>query len=354
MGRVSPPPGIPAKDVGGATVLPGLIDLQVNGLGGLEVHRANGSTLAEIARTAVRLGCTSLLPTQISAGPEAYVQLAAALASVPSGGARILGVHIEGPFLDAGHPGAHPQDALRPPSVDETRRLLEYFEGRVRVWTLAPELPGAGEVIGLLVESGVVVSAGHSGVGFDEARSWFRHGVALVTHLFNAMSGLDHREPGLAAAALLDPQVRFSVIADGHHSHPDMVRLAYRIGGERLILITDAVAPAGAPDGAYTVAGQSVESRGGIVRLPNGRLAGSALRAVDAVKNLARYAGVSIAEASIAMTSRPADVLGLPDLGRLSEGCVADLLMLDEDDDLVETWVGGQPVYQRSDNGASS
>ncbi|MGD2052083.1 MAG: N-acetylglucosamine-6-phosphate deacetylase [Acidimicrobiia bacterium] len=347
VGRVSSPPGTPTTDLGGATVLPGLVDLQVNGLGGTEVYRADRAGLVDITRTAARLGCTSLLLTQISGDPESYVELAAALGEAPDGGARILGVHLEGPYLDPGHPGAHPRDALRPPNADEARLLLSHFGDRVRVWTLAPELPGAEQVVDLLLESGVVVSAGHSGATFDEARSWFRRGVTLVTHLFNAMSGLDHREPGLAAAALLDAEVSFSVIADGHHASPEMVRLAHRLGRERLILITDAVAPAGAPDGTYTVAGQEVRAADGTVRLPGGRLAGSVLRPLDAVKNLARFTGLSIAEASVAMTSRPADLLGLPELGRLAEGCVADFLVLDDGEELAETWINGRPVHRR-------
>jgi N-acetylglucosamine-6-phosphate deacetylase len=170
----------------------------------------------------------------------------------------------------------------------------------------------------------------------------------MVTHLFNAMTGLHHRCPGLAAAALADDRVHFSIIADGHHAHPGMVELAHRLGGHRLVLVTDAVAPAGAPDGSYLVAGRPVTAQDGVVRLPDGTLAGSALGALDAVKNYARFAGLTLGEAVGAMSARPAEVLGLEDLGRLHEGAHADFLILDDRDDLVETWVRGKPEYTRA------
>lgn len=344
-GRVSPPAGVRERDLAGATVLPGLIDLQVNGLGGAEVHAADATALETILRAAPRLGCTSLLLTQVSAGRDDYCGLASALEALPEVGARVLGIHLEGPFLDPAHPGAHLPDALRLPNLAETMDILALMGGRVRLWTLAPELPGAGELIDVLCDAGVVVAAGHSGLSYEEARSWFRRGVSMVTHLFNAMRSLHHRRPGLAAAALLDDRVRFSLIADGQHSHPAMVELARRLGGERLILVTDAVAPAGAPDGDYTVGGRPVTSKGGVVRLADGTLAGSALAALQAVRNFADFTSLSIAEASTAMTSRPADLLRLDDLGRLHEGAYADFLIVDGQGGLAETWVRGRPEH---------
>lgn len=345
VGRVSPPAGLPDRDLAGVMVLPGLIDLQVNGLGGMEVHGADAAALNTITRAAACLGCTSLLFTLISTEPGGFSRLAAGLEATAVAGARVLGVHVEGPFINPAHPGAHPPDALRVPSRAETADALSLLGRRVRLWTLAPELPGAGEVIQLLREAGVVVAAGHSGLDYEGACRWFGRGVSMVTHLFNAMTGLQHRRPGLAAAALLDHRVRFSIIADGHHAHPAMVRLAQRLGGDRLILVTDAAAPAGAPDGTYTVGGRPVSAKGGVVRLADGTLAGSALGALQAVDNYADFTGLSIAEASVAMTSRPADLLGEWDLGRLGEGALADFLILDEQGNLAETWIRGMPEY---------
>jgi N-acetylglucosamine-6-phosphate deacetylase len=260
-------------------------------------------------------------------------------------------VHLEGPFLDPAHRGAHSVEALRLPSRDEAAEALAHFQGRVRLWTLAPELPGASAVVDLLCEAGVVVAAGHSGLSHEEARSWFGRGISMVTHLFNAMTGLQHRSPGLAAAALLDDRVRFSIIADGHHAHPAMLELANRLGGHRLILVTDAVAPAGAPAGAYTVAGQLVVAEKGVVRLTDGSLAGTTLGALQAVRNYSAFTGVSVAEAAVAMTSRPADLLGERDLGRLGEGALADFLILDDQGVLLETWIRGKPEYVRRPGG---
>lgn len=348
VGRVG---GVSAKQdrgLSGALVLPGLIDLQVNGLGGEEVFGAPRSRLRRILGAAPATGCTGLLLTLVSAPRQIYEQLFRELAGLEeAGGARLLGIHLEGPYVNPEYRGAHPAAFVRPPDVEEARWLLQASGGSVRLWTLAPELPGAGALVELLLEQGVVTAAGHSGLGAEAARDWLDDGVRLVTHLFNAMPRLHHRHPGLAGAALAHPSIHFTLIADGHHVHPDLVRLAARLGEDRLVLITDATAAAAAPPGAYTLAGCRVISRDGRVELPGGRLAGSSLTALHAVRNLASWLGWPLEAAWLAMSERPAALLGREDLGRLVEGALADFVVLDSRGELHETWVGGRRVEAR-------
>jgi N-acetylglucosamine-6-phosphate deacetylase len=349
IGEFDAPSGARERDLGGRAVIPGLVDLQLNGFAGFEVQEAKPQALRTIVRELARGGCTSVLLTMISAPRERYERLGEALATMgqPEDGARVLGVHLEGPFLNPRYTGAHSPDLLRQPSAADAEELLEVMSGLVRLWTLAPELPGAAELIELLRSRGIVVAAGHSALSYDAALEWFRRGVALVTHLFNAMTPLHHRAPGLAAAALLDGHVRFSLIADGYHIDPACVRLAVRLGAERLILVTDAGGAASMPDGLYEVGGEPAQSENGAVRRPDGRLAGSALTALQALQNVCAWTGLSLSEALPAMTTRPADLLGRSDIGRLVPGAFADLVVLDDDGELLETQIGGKTVCLR-------
>jgi N-acetylglucosamine-6-phosphate deacetylase len=335
------------RDLEGGLVAPGLIDLQVNGLAGAEVYAATGDVLRVMARHAPSMGCTSFLATMMSAPRALYTKLFSAYAEMPqTTGARMLGIHLEGPYLNPSWRGAHSPEAVRNPSAEEVDGLLGEGDGAVKLWTLAPELPGADDVIDRLIEKNVRVAIGHSAASFSEANRWFDGGVGLVTHLFNAMPAFHHRDPGLVAATLLHPAIYFSVIVDGIHVDPPALDLAYRLGPSRLTLITDATAAAGATAGRCTVAGREVVVEDGAPRLPDGRLAGSALEALQGVRNLAQWTDASLVDALAAMAARPADILGLHDVGRLAEGAFADLLLLDDDGRLLETWVGGRTVHR--------
>jgi N-acetylglucosamine-6-phosphate deacetylase len=354
VGEVQAPPTSIQLDMAGASLVPGLVDLQVNGFAGVEVYEATPEALRTIVRELPRTGCTSVLLTMISASPERYVALLEALEAIESEavlGARVLGAHLEGPYLNPARAGAHPPQALRLPDPGEVRDLLERAGGRIRLWTIAPELPGSDAIVEPLLEEGVVVSAGHSTLSYAEAREWFDRGVSFVTHLFNAMAPFHHREPGLPGAALLDDRVRFGLIADGDHLSPATVRLVAALAASRLVLVTDAVAAAGAPDGELLVAGLPGRAEDGTVRRADGRLAGSTATALACVANLAAWGGLSAADAFDAMTRRPADVLGHSDLGRLEPGALADFLVLGEDGELRETWVGGSRVYANEPRG---
>jgi N-acetylglucosamine-6-phosphate deacetylase len=349
-GRVDAPAGAVELDLAGATLAPGLVDLQVNGFAGAEVYEATADALRTIVRELPRAGCTSAVLTMVSAPRGRYEALFDALEvieSAESAGARVLGLHLEGPYLNPAHAGAHPPEALRLPDAGEVRELLDRAGGRIKLWTIAPELRGSAAVVELLLERGVVVAAGHSALSYEEARGWFARGVSFVTHLFNAMAPFHHREPGLAGAALLDERVRFGLVADGHHLSSATVRLAAALAAPRLVLVTDAVAAAGTADGEFLVAGLPGRAEEGAVRRADGRLAGSAVTALEAVGNLAAWGGLSSAEAFDAMSRHPADVLRRPDLGRLEPGALADFLVLDGGGELCETWVGGSRVHTR-------
>lgn len=349
VGDVRAPSGSRERNLQGREVLPGLVDLQVNGCAGSEVYEASMEALRSILRALPRFGCTSVLPTMVSASEERYQHLGEALAGLRESrdGARVLGVHLEGPYLSPSYPGAHRPDVLRQPDVRHAEALLDALGALVRVWTIAPELRGGAELIDLLISRSVVVAAGHSALSFEESPECFKRGVTLVTHLFNAMAPLHHRAPGLAAAALLDPSVRCSLIADGYHVHPAVVRLASQLASDRMILVTDAVSAAGCPDGMYELAGQLVKREGGTVRTRDGVLAGSTLTALQALKNFSNWLGVALVDALPVMTTRPADLIGRTDVGRLAEGAYADFLVLDTNGDLLETHVGGECVWEK-------
>ena len=353
-------PGHPATAAGNADLLdgqglllaPGFIDLQLNGGFGHDFTAAP-DTIWRVAARLPQYGVTSFLPTIITAPAEVYRQAQATLAAPPAGwrGARPLGLHLEGPFLNPAKKGAHNSDHLRQP--DPALVAGWSPETGVRLVTLAPELPGAAAVIQVLTDRGVVVSAGHSLATAAEARVGFAAGVRYGTHLFNAMPPLHHREPGLAGALLAADRPIVGLIPDGVHVHPDLVRLAWRaLGGERLNLVTDAMAALGMADGRYQLGDFAVQVAAGVARLPDGTLAGSLLALDTAVRNLMAYTGCSLPEALPSVTSVPARLLGLlPDLGQISPGARADLVLLDADGRVKAAIVAGELLYDgRPDN----
>jgi N-acetylglucosamine-6-phosphate deacetylase len=318
---------------------PGFIDLQVNGFGGVDFLEADGAGYREAGEALLRTGVTGFLPTFITAPED---QLVTALAEIPTsanGGPRILGAHLEGPFLAAKRLGTHPTSARRDPDPQLLERLL--VAGPVRLVTLAPELPGAGELIELLLENGITVSCGHTDATAAEANAAFDHGVRTVTHLFNAMRPFTHRDPGIAGAALARSDVVIQLILDGIHLAPDTARLVWRSAAGRVALVTDAMAGAGTGDGSYSLGGLEIEIRDGVARRSDGVLAGSSLTMIDAVRNLHEL-GVALPEALHAGSTVPARVLGLRDSGRISAGARADLVVLDDNLEIDRVLVGGE------------
>jgi N-acetylglucosamine-6-phosphate deacetylase len=344
----------PVLDAAGLLVAPGLVDVQCNGAVGVDLS-SEPERLWEMAAALPRWGVTAWLPTIVTSPPEIRARALAALRAGPPDGddrprAAPLGLHLEGPFLAPERRGAHPAGLLRPP--DPALPTEEGWPGAVALVTLAPELPGALDVVRGLVDAGIVVSAGHSSATAAQARAALDAGVAYVTHLFNAMVPLGHREPALPGVALTDERVRVGMIVDGVHVDPAVVALAARALGDRLTLVTDAVAALGAPAGRVRLATRWAEVAADAVRLPDGTLAGSTLALDRAVRNLVAFAGVSLADALAAASAVPAATLGRADRGRIAPGAVADLVLVDAGGGLVATVAAGRVAHDTRREGA--
>ncbi len=327
------------------TVVPGYVDLQVNGAAGCDFLSPTDAGLSDAHAYLLTTGTVAYLPTLISA-PEERLRRALAFFHEHAGRPhvpRILGVHLEGPFLSPARPGAHRPEHMRPPSVEWIARLVEEFTGLIRLVTLAPELDGAQGVIEHLVSQGIVVAAGHTDATYAQATAAFDQGVRLATHLFNAMPPYHHREPGVVGAALAHPNVTCSVIADLVHLHPAVLaQVAALKGWERTALVSDAMAAAGAASARTTLGDRTATVVGGAPRLEGGTLAGSILRMDRAVGNMAKVTGAWDQAARMA-SATPSRLLGL-EQGELRAGQRADLAILSEDQAVSAVVVGGRVV----------
>jgi N-acetylglucosamine-6-phosphate deacetylase len=334
-GRVAAVGVVPAGASGLAA--PGFVDLQVNGFGGVDFLAAEPPDYATAGAALAATGVTAYLPTFISS-PEDVLRRAVA-AAAPAPGPRVLGVHLEGPFLSPRWPGAHDPAHLRPPDAG----LIDGLRG-VALVTLAPELDGALEVIRALAGRGIVVSCGHSDADAAAAHAAFDAGARAITHLHNAHRRFGHRDPGLGGVALVRPDVTVQAIVDGVHLAPEAAYGAFLAARERFSLVTDAMAAAGLGDGRYRLGSREVVVEGSEARLPDGTLAGSVLTMDRAVRNLAAL-GASEVEALLAATRAPARLLARADLGVLAPGSPADVVVLDDRLEVTATFVDGQRVH---------
>jgi N-acetylglucosamine-6-phosphate deacetylase len=327
-----------ASPNGSGIAVPGFVDLQANGFAGVDFLGADTDGYRQATDAILETGVTAFLPTFITSPEE---QLLAALREVPvdSDGARVLGAHLEGPFLSALRLGIHPADARRNPDLDLLERLLD--AGPVRLVTLAPELPGAAAVIERLLRREVAVSAGHSDATAEQADEAFDLGVRSVTHLFNAMRPFHHRDPGIVGAALARPDVVVQMILDWVHVAPVTAAMVWQAAQGRLALVTDAVAGAGLDDGEFRLGGLDVEVKDGVARGTTGALAGSTLTMIDAVRNL-HALGVPLEDAVGAATEVPARVLRLPAVGRIGIGLHADVVVLSDELEIERVLVEGR------------
>ena len=326
-------------------ICPGFIDLQINGAFGVDVG-PDADALKMLASELLQTGTTSFLPTAISWPAEHYESFLEALEGASSGsGARILGAHLEGPFLSIERKGAHPPENLRPVDLGMLKDILS--TGQVRVMTLAPELQSAYKVAELLQSSGAVASVGHTSATYEELLRSLDAGFSKATHLYNAMSSFEHRAPGAVGAVLTDDRVRASLIADGVHVHEGALRLAYKEKGvEGLALVTDAMEAAGMDNGEYELSGRKVRLENGVVRLPDETLAGSALTLDAAVRNAVKFLDVPLQKAVRMASETPAEILGLSEKGRIRPGADADLVVLDREGFVEETILAGETVYR--------
>jgi N-acetylglucosamine-6-phosphate deacetylase len=344
------PPRTPDIALPTGMLLPGLVDLQVNGYFGEEFLTAGADGWARVTTRLPQTGTTALLPTLVTAPPgvlAAALRTASALSPARPAGARVLGVHAEGPFISVARKGAHNAAWIAEPTPAAVAELLEAGQGVLRLVTLAPELPGAMAAITTLTEAGVLVSVGHSDATARQVEQAADHGARMVTHLFNAQRPLHHREPGVVGQALTDPRLTSGLIPDLHHVSAQVCVLAFRAAPGRICAVTDAAACAGMPPGRYKLGDEPIELPPGDGEPPvraDGTLAGSGLRMDTAVANLVT-AGIGLAEAVAAASRIPADLIGRPDLGRIEPGAAADLAWMDDDPRTRATWIGGDLVY---------
>ena len=323
------------------TVLPGFVDIQVNGGFGYD-FTSDPSSIWEVGRRLPSLGVTAFVPTVISAPPEVALEAMAVVDGGPPpgwAGARPLGVHVEGPMISAAKRGTHPADMLVGPTPSLVSRLVD--GGPPLMVTLAPELEGAEDAVRVLAGAGTVVALGHSAADAALAEQAFSWGARHATHLYNAMAGLHHRTPGLAAAVLLDDRVTTGLIADGVHVASEMLNLAFRMKGpDRIALVTDAVSAMGLADGTHRVGSVELLVDGIEVRNAAGALAGSSATMVHVLRTMMVATGCSPTDASTMASATPARIVG----HRVGDG---DLVLVDDDLEVVATSVGGIVLYRR-------
>lgn len=335
--------GVDRIALGGGFLIPGFIDTQVNGGGGVLLNdRPTVETLSIMARAHRRFGTTGFLPTLISDSLDVVATAITAVdAAIAAGVPGVLGIHIEGPFLNAAKRGIHDDRKFRRVDADAVALLSSLRHGTTLV-TLAPELAGPG-MIASLVAHGVIVAAGHSLATYDDMQAAFAQGLTGITHLFNAMSPLESRAPGLVGAALENLGCVCGIIVDGHHAHPAALRIAQAArGADGLMLVTDAMPCVGSRDRQFSIGGRVITVTDGVCRGPDGTLAGSDLNMAAAVRNAMTMMGVDLMAASTMASAVPARFLGMARTrGALQAGLKADLVHLDDRHQVVATWING-------------
>ncbi|HEY9158797.1 MAG TPA: N-acetylglucosamine-6-phosphate deacetylase [Candidatus Binatus sp.] len=333
-------------------ILPGFVDLQLNGSHGIDVMNASADALAALSRHLAREGATAWMPTAVTAPIEKIAQVHESIAGAiensrldkSADAAAILGMHLEGPFISPLRLGAHPALNLEP-RADAFDRVLAMRA--LRLLTLAPELPGALDAIRRLTARAVVVSIGHTNATLEQANAAIAAGARMFTHLFNAMRPLNHRDPGVVAAALAPSPAFAAIIPDGVHVHPAILRLACRARGiAGMILVTDkvALAKASAAEKNPGPARGSITIRDGAARLDDGRLAGSIISMLDGVRVMVEKAGVGIGDAAVMAATNPAGLVGAGDRGRIQVGARADLIVLSRALELKAVFIAGREL----------
>lgn len=326
-----------------AVLTPGFIDIHCHGGAGASFD--DGAEAIRAARALHRShGTTRSVISLVTAPVDALAQRVAEIADLMETDADILGSHLEGPFLDPAHHGAHEPTLLLAPARDDVARLLDAGRGAIRQVTIAPELPGGLDAIRLIVDAGAVAAVGHTSADAETAVAAFDSGATVLTHAFNAMPGIHHRAPGPVLAATGDRRVVLEVIADGVHLDPHVIKLVFDSAPGRVALVTDAMAAAGSADGHYDLGAVSVTVENGIARADDtGSIAGSTLTQDDALRR-AVAAGAPLTEAVRALTETPAAAIGYGDrLGRLAVGYLGDAVLMDAQLQVVHVWVGDRP-----------
>ena len=340
--RESLTPETAVTDAAGRLLVPGFIDIHCHGAGGASVddgEQAIGTALA----VHIAHGTTRSVLSLVTAGVEPLATRLETIARVTARDPRVLGAHLEGPFLDTEFRGAHDPALLRPPDADPVERLLAAADGTLRQITIAPEHDGAADAIRRFTDAGVRVAVGHTGADFATALAAFDAGASILTHAFNGMRGIHHRTPGPVVAAMTADHVTLELINDGVHVHPEVVKLAFAGAPGRVTLITDAMAAAGWSDGSYLLGSLEVVVEAGVARLAQGgSIAGSTLTQDEALRRAVVDSGIPLEHAVAALTSVPAAAIGRErDLGLLEPGFAADAVLLGEALDVQAVWSAG-------------
>lgn len=350
--EAAPEPDSQIVDATGCTVWPGLIDTHVHGSGGQDLMSDGVDGIRRVSRAQLQYGVTAYLPTTIAARHTDLLRmieqtLVAEKDSDPA--AEILGFHLEGPYINIKYKGAQPDEGIRDPNFDECRELLEAAPGRTKIMTLAPELPGGMEMIRWLTGEGVIASLGHSEADYETALAAIDAGATHATHLYNAMSGVHHRKPGLASACLNEPGIRAEIILDGVHVNRHMARLAMRAKGrDGLVIITDATAAQGCDDGVYNLGGFQINVNGPLCTLMDGvTIAGSVLTMNRAAAHAVEFMDADLVEIAHMASMLPAELCGAADRkGSLEAGKDADLAVFDAGFGVKWTVRGGDVAYR--------
>lgn len=336
-------------DIGGNRVIPGLIDIHTHGARGYDVSVSNTEDIIELSKIYARNGVTSFMPTTIT---DTYENTCKALKNIKAAsacdslGANIEGAHIEGPYISALHKGCHKESLLRAPAIEQAAGMKKILADPLKLrFTIAPELPGAMQFIDYVVKNGGYVSIGHCDANLETALEAVKRGANSFTHLFNAMRGINHREPGSAGAGLLS-NAYVELICDGIHISPDIIKLVYKIkGAGGIIAITDSMPITGIKDGKCIFGGMDVSVEDGIARTADGTLAGSTLLLKDAVRNIVNFTGMTFEDAVRTATINPATAIGIDGVtGTIACGKRADLLVLDKNYEIETTYCRGKSV----------
>ena len=331
----------------GMWLIPGMIDVHIHGANGYDMMDGTEDSIQEVSRACAATGCTSFLATSVSSTMEDLLNMIRSVKAVigREQGARIAGIHLEGPYLNPKRKGMQNEKYLRHPNLEEMKLIFQEAGSLIKMVTIAPELPGGLELISFLKEQGVVIAVAHSDATYEEAKLAFTAGASHVTHCFNGMRPIHHRDPGLIVAAFEEPYVSLQAIVDQVHLHPAIVRLMHRLKGpEGMVLITDALQAMGLGDGNYMFGGHHVTVSEGIARLADGTLASSTVTMNEALR-LTEANGISMEDAVRMASTTPAHILGLSRKGKIEVGYDADLVLMDERYQVQWTMIEGN-MYQ--------
>lgn len=339
-------------DANGGWLIPGFIDVHVHGGAGYDFMDANEEGLRTLTKFHAAHGTTSILATTLTASRDeltAVLERISSFMSNPMPYSQVIGVHFEGPFISLKWKGAQNPAYILPPQVEWLEEWVKLYPGIIKIQTLAPESGGALAYIETLARNGIVPSCGHTDATYDQLIKAADSGLRHAVHTYNAMKVFHHREPGTVGAVLTDDRIAAEVIADGHHVHPAGIKLLLSAKGkDNVIIITDAMAAAGMPDGDYTLGGLPVKMSGGVARLiDTGSLAGSTLTMISAVQYMVREIGIPLEDASRMASANPARQLGIDGVtGALEAGKAADILLLDASMDIQKVWIRGQELAE--------